>query len=276
MPTKKIYKEFHFEMDNPEIFRDIFMAELSEIGFEGFTEEPNGFIAYTDQELSPDFLKEKYPVNFSYKVKEILPQNWNKKWEEQITPLAIDDKVYIRTSFHPKKDYPFKITIDPKMSFGTGHHETTWLMIKQMLEIDFTGKRVLDMGAGTGVLSILAEQMGAKEIVAIDIDEWAFENMKENFEINKTNNITAFFGGSELLENMEDFDIILANINLNILQENIPAYIPKLKNGGKLVLSGFLEEDIIKLKKQVLDFGITFERLMEKGRWISLSFKKND
>ncbi len=275
MSTKKIYKEFTFELENPEIFRDIFIAELTSLGFEGFTETPKGLIAYTHNPVDIDYLKEKYPIKFSYTIKEILPQNWNKKWEEQISPLNIEDKVYIRTSFHPIKNYPYTITIDPKMSFGTGHHETTYLMIKQMLKKDFKDKRVLDMGAGTGVLSILAEQMGAKEVIAVDIDEWSYENMQENFNINHTKNIIPFLSGAEVLEKEKNFDMILANINLNILQENIPAYIHSLKKGGDLILSGFLEKDIKTLTEQSRIFGMHFEGVMKKGAWISLSFKKN-
>jgi ribosomal protein L11 methyltransferase len=275
MSTKKVYKEFHFTLEKPALFRDIFIAELAAKGFEGFTETPQGFMAYTDKEISPDFLKSKYPVSFSYEIKEILPQNWNKKWEEKITPLQIEDKVYIHTSFHEVKDFPYIIHIDPKMSFGTGHHETTWLMIKHMLEMNFEGKRVLDMGAGTGVLSILAEKMGAKEVVAIDIDEWAFENMQENFIVNKTQKTKALLGGAELLSGMLPFDIILANINLNILQEGIPSYIKALKKNGFLVLSGFLENDVEILNKQLLSFGMHFEEKKKKNQWHSLKFKKN-
>ncbi len=276
MSTKKKYKEYSFHLNQPEVFRDIFIAELSEKGFEGFTETEDGFIAYTSEEISPDFLKEKYPVSFEYEVKDILPRNWNKKWEEQIHPLVIDNKVYIRTSFHPEENFPFVITIDPKMSFGTGHHETTELMIRQMLEMDFQEKTVLDMGAGTGVLSILAEKLGAKEITAIDIDEWAYENMMENFDLNNTKHITPYLGGATLLKDPEKFDIILANINLNILMQDFESYAKSLKKGGQLLLSGFLNQDIPVLKEKAKKFGMLFERHLEKNQWNSLRFKKSE
>ena len=275
MSTKKIYKEFDFILENPQIFRDIFIAELSGEGFEGFVETPSGFKAYTEKNISPEFLKNKYPENFSYEVKEILPQNWNKKWEENISPLIIDDKVYIYTSFHEKKDFPYSVIIDPKMSFGTGHHETTRLMIENMLETDFKNKRVLDMGAGTGILSILAKQLGAKEITAVDIDEWAYENMLENFALNKIKNIKALLGGKEVLNAAGKFDIILANINLNILQDGMKAYAKALKPGGEMILSGFLEKDMENLINQAAGFGMHFEGVKEKNRWRSLKFKKN-
>ncbi len=275
MSTKATYKEYNFILEQPDIFRDIFIAELSQEGFEGFTETPGGFIAYTSKKNTPDFLRQKYPVKFEYKVNEIQPQNWNEKWEKQIRPLVIEDKIYIRTSFHPPKKYPYVIIIDPKMSFGTGHHETTELMIRQMLEMDFKGKKVLDMGAGTGVLSILATQLGAKEVIAIDIDEWAYENMIENFELNQTKSIDAYLGGAELLSKFERFDIILANINLNILMDDFDSYVKALQKDGQLLLSGFLEEDVDTLKRKADEFGMLFERHLSKNKWNSLRFKKS-
>ncbi len=274
MSTKENYNEYHFKLEKTEIFRDIFIAELSTLGFEGFVEDEKGFFAYTNKEIYFENHLDKYPVKYSFSMRIVQPENWNKTWEKQIKPLIIEENIYIKTSFHPNKNYKYTITIDPKMSFGTGHHETTFLMIKQMIEMNFKEKNVLDMGAGTGVLSILAEQFGAKNIEAVDIDEWAYENMIENFNKNNAKKCTAHLGGAEVIKDFNNFDIILANINLNILQQDLEDYINKLKIGGFLVLSGFLKNDIEILKKQGENFGMIFEILLHKNKWQSIKFKK--
>jgi len=266
------YKEFKFALEQPDEHREILIALLSQAGFEGFVETDDGFLAYTDQDLLPEQILVSLNIPYQYTTKTVVEQNWNKTWEQQIKPLIIDEQIYIKTSFHPEKSFPYVITIDPKMSFGTGHHETTYLMIRQMLNIDFSGKSVIDMGAGTGVLSILAEMLGATEIYAIDIDKWAYENMLENFEKNNTTKIKAFHGDAQTLKQLSTVDIFLANINRNILLNDLEAYAKRLKPNGQLVLSGFYTEDIPLLTAAAKQNGMVFESKMQKNNWTSLKF----
>lgn len=267
------YKEFNFKLEQPGM-RDIFIALLSEAGFKGFVETPEGFLAYASENIRPDEILAGVLIPYKFSVREVKNENWNKSWEQHIKPLIIDEQIYIRTSFHPQKEYPYVVTIDPKMSFGTGHHETTYLMIKQMMSMDFKNRSVIDMGAGTGVLSILSEYFGATEIYAIDIDEWAYENMLENFEKNNTKNIQTFFGGAEILEDLPTVDIFLANINRNILLEDMKAYTLHIKQGGHLIISGFYEEDVPLLDDAAKQNGMMFVNKIVKNNWTSLKFVK--
>jgi len=269
-----LYRAYHFKIEDPDTFRDIFIARLADIGFEGFVETEEGFIAYSSFEKNPDKYLAEYTVNYSYTINIIAEQNWNILWEQQIQPLVIDNRVYIKTSFHPEKDYPTSITIDPKMSFGTGHHETTFLMIKQLLKLNLKDKSVLDMGAGTGVLSILSAQLGAQPIYAVDNDKWAYENMLENFKKNNTNKIKAFLGDASILKKFHTFDIILANINRNILLKDIPKYTKNLKMNGKLIISGFYTEDANMLLEKSKKNGMIFDNQLIKNNWISITMKK--
>lgn len=267
------YKEFNFIIKQPNKNREILIALLSQAGFEGFVETDEGFLAYTNQNLIPEQVLESIDIPFDYTIKTIVAQNWNKTWEQQIKPLIIDEQIYIKTSFHSEKNYPYIITIDPKMSFGTGHHETTYLMIRQMLNMDFKNKSVIDMGAGTGVLSILAEMLGATEIYAIDNDKWAYENMLENFEKNNTTKIKAFHGDAQTLKQMPSVDIFLANINRNILLNDMSAYVRQIKPDGQLVLSGFYTEDVPLLIAAAEQNGMMFENKIQKNNWTSLKLK---
>jgi ribosomal protein L11 methyltransferase len=269
-----MYKEFSFILSQPEIYRDIFIARLSELGFEGFVETEKGFLAYTDKNIDFEAILSDYQIDYQYDIKEIQEQNWNESWEKQIKPLVIDKQIYIKTSFHPDKNYPLVVTIDPKMSFGTGHHETTYLMIRQMLQLNWQDKTVLDMGAGTGVLAIIASKYGADTVYAVDNDKWAYENMIENFEKNAVSQIRSYYGDASSLANFPVFDVILANINRNILLNDMEKYINHIKKNGRLIISGFYRQDAKMLINTAENYGMIFEKELVKNNWMSLSFKK--
>jgi ribosomal protein L11 methyltransferase len=212
----------------------------------------------------------QFEVEFT--EKRIPDQNWNAEWEKNFEPVLIADKCYIRAPFHPLcPGYPYEIIIEPKMSFGTAHHETTAMMIEMMMQMDFNGKKVLDMGCGTGILAILAGMLGASEVDAVDNDEWAFNNAVENMERNgatkvnvKLGNITAAGSG---------YDIILANINRNVLLVHIPEYSKRMKK-GELLMSGFYEDDLEAIQKSATSNGFKFDRTINNNQWVATRFIK--
>ena len=197
--------------------------------------------------------------------------NWNTEWEKNFEPIMVNDTVSVRAPFHEKTDLPYEIVIEPKMSFGTGHHETTHLMIQQLLSADLKDKTVLDMGSGTGILAIMAELRGAKSVDAIDIDDWCYENAMENAERNNCKKIRVFKGDAALLAD-KNYDVIIANINRNVLINDLPVYYKCLNKGGILLLSGFYREDIPFIKKAATGLGLKESDLLEKNNWISLKF----
>jgi ribosomal protein L11 methyltransferase len=241
----------------------------------------NGFEAYAEQDnFNKEVLHEilqKYsaitPITFYQdKIEKI---NWNEEWEKNYEPVMVDDSVIIRASFHqPTKSYPYDIIITPKMSFGTGHHQTTHLMVKTQLEMDHKNKIVMDAGCGTAVLAIMASKLGAKKVEAFDIDEWSVINGQENAEINQCANINIRQGKISDLTFEDDFDIILANINKNILLQEMHQYAAYLKPGGLLLLSGFYEKDIPDLLKAALPFKLQQVTSHERESWVSLLLKK--
>ena len=260
--------------------REILIAELNEIGYESYDETDEGLQAYILEKLFDLNKVHKLQVNdipnvsIKYSHQIIKTQNWNEVWEKNFEPIRIEDKCLIRAPFHedtPKTE--FEIVIEPKMSFGTGHHETTYLMLKTMLELDFKEKIVLDMGCGTGVLAILASMKGAKAITAIDIDEWAYNNTLENIEKNNCNNITVLQGDAGLLTNQQ-FDIIIANINRNILLEDIKHYSKVLKQEGTLLLSGLYIQDLPLIKDEASAQQLEYINYIEKHNWIAANFFK--
>lgn len=265
---------------NKQEISDILIAELNEIGYESYDETDDGINAYILEKIF-DLKKVKQlqvnnipEVNIKYSHKIIKTQNWNEVWEKNFEPIIVEDQCLIRAPFH--KDSPktqYEIIIEPKMSFGTGHHETTYLMLKTMLELDFKKKNVLDMGCGTGVLAILASLKGAEEITAIDIDEWAYNNTLENIEKNNCSNIRVFQGDAQLL-NDQQFDIIIANINRNILMNDIKNYAKVLVDGGALLLSGLYEKDLPMIKEEASANGINFISHFEKHSWVAAKFYK--
>jgi ribosomal protein L11 methyltransferase len=261
-------------------FRDILIAQLGDLGFESFVESETGFDAYVAKHLWSDnwnlnSVEGFDQVKVEYSKILIEDKNWNEEWEKNFDPILIGKECYIRATFHkPEPNFPFEIVIEPKMSFGTGHHQTTTMMVQLGLELGFEGKQVLDMGAGTAVLAILAGMKGAEPITAIDIDEWAFENAKENVAMNGYENIKVEMGGAELL-GPENYDVIFANINRNILLADIPAYVKVLKADGRLLLSGFYKEDIPLIEEKCKACGLIFEKSKNIDNWAALQFKTN-
>lgn len=263
-------------------FSEILQAEISEAGFDTFMEIENGFEAYAEQEnFDKNILHEiqqRYsaltPLTF-YQDK-IEKKNWNEEWEKNYEPVIVDDSVIIRAGFHqPAKNYPHDIIITPKMSFGTGHHQTTHLMVKTQLEMDHANKVVMDAGCGTAVLAIMASKLGAKKIEAFDIDEWSVINGKENAEVNNCGNINIRQGKISDLTFEDNFDIILANINKNILLQEMHQYAAYLKPGGLLLLSGFYDQDIPDLLKAANQYSLTQVKSHEREKWVSLLLKKS-
>ncbi|WP_144280878.1 50S ribosomal protein L11 methyltransferase [Chryseobacterium echinoideorum] len=272
------YLEFSFKVFPLQPWNEILMAELIEIGFDSFTEENDGILGYIQKDLFDDnqlkslplFQNQEVKIEFSFT--EMPNINWNEEWEKNFEPINIDDKVLIRAEFHKSVPEMHEIVIQPKMSFGTGHHPTTYLMIQQMMDMDFTDKKVLDMGCGTSVLAIYAKQIGAGETKAIDIDEWSVENSKENAERNNVN-LDIELGTADNLGN-EKFDIILANINRNILISDIPTYVSVLNNGGQLLLSGLCFFDVDDILEVCMSSNLTMKKKLQREEWVSILLEK--
>lgn len=272
------YLEFNFKINPVQPWSEILMAELIEIGFDSFTEEHDGILAYIPEELYQEenlknvSLMSNPEVEIAFSFSQMPNINWNEEWEKNFSPINVENKVLIRAEFHEEQSDLHQIIIQPKMSFGTGHHPTTHLMIQQMLDIDFTGKKVLDMGCGTSVLAIFAKQKGASEVVAIDIDEWSVENSKENAQRNQVE-LRISQGTAENLGN-ETFDIILANINRNILISDIPTYVSVLNQGGTLLLSGLCFFDVADILQVCEEQGLTLKNKQQREEWCSLLLEK--
>ncbi|RAU81470.1 50S ribosomal protein L11 methyltransferase [Pontibacter arcticus] len=263
-----------------EDFADILTAELGELGFDAFIDTEDGFNAYITEDIfSEERLKailNRYAemVPLQYSIQKIAKQNWNEEWERNFEPLFIGGKVSVRASFHEKPaEAKYDIVINPKMSFGTGHHETTTLMIENQLTIDHQNKRVLDMGCGTGILAIMAGELGASEIVAVEIEDWTVENARENAVYNDYPAIDVRLGGAETIAGDEPYDIILANINRNVLLDDMAAYKAVLKQEGWLLLSGFYTEDLPAIQESAAGLGLTYTSHRVKNNWVSVIFK---
>jgi ribosomal protein L11 methyltransferase len=259
-------------------FSEILMAELSELGFDSFVETDEGLEAYIKEELFNDLdikrmletYAERTPI--SYAFKKIEKQNWNEEWEKNFQPISIGNDIYVRADFHEAKpDFKYEIIITPKMSFGTGHHETTSMVMEHQLTIPHQDKKVLDVGTGTGILAVLASKLGATQISAFDIDEWSVENTIENVALNNANHIEVRLGTIEN-EPMEKYDIVLANINRNILLQQIPAYVTFMKAGASLVISGFYEADIADIQAIAESAGLKKVAQLSKNQWASVVF----
>ena len=273
------YIGYHFTIVPLQPASDILMAELGEIGFESFVETETGFSAFIPKtDWNPDALHKLQVLNsgeFSivYEKEEIAPVNWNSEWEKNFEPIEIENTVSIRAPFHDAGTVKYNLIIEPKMSFGTGHHETTHLMVQHLLKLDLQNKKVLDMGCGTAVLAILAEKLGAQPIDAIDIDSWSYENAVENVERNTCNHISVYEGDANLLTD-QHYDVIIANINRNILLADLPAYTQVLKSNGILLLSGFYTEDIPTILDLAEKLNLNCEMTLERHNWVGLRLKK--
>ncbi|HTD99627.1 MAG TPA: 50S ribosomal protein L11 methyltransferase [Mucilaginibacter sp.] len=261
--------------------QDLLINELAEIGFDTFEELDLGFKAYIPAEnfdkgkLDEQLLPYHEMFAFSYEVTLIPQKNWNEVWESNFEPIQISDKIWVRATFHqPRPEFSYEIVIDPKMAFGTGHHETTSMMLDMMLSVDFEGKKVLDMGCGTGILAILAGRLKAGDITAIDYDPICYESTIENAELNGINNIKAICGSKEAIPD-EQYDIILANINRNILLDQIARYSEVLKPGGELYLSGFYETpDLDIIKEEANKQGLKYVSHKKTKEWVAARFIK--
>ncbi len=266
---------------NGEVMTDILSSGLAEIGFETFVASADGVEAYIPASLfSPekiDALVADFPLEgtITYQWNELEDKNWNEEWEKNyFQPIVIDDICCIHSSFHqPEGTFSYQILIDPKMAFGTGHHQTTGLILKEILAMDMSHQAVLDMGCGTAVLSILASMKGADPVTAIDIDEWASNNALENIRLNNIGNIRVLKGGAEQLGD-ESYDIIFANINRNILLHDMPSYTGVLNRGGQLIMSGFYQEDIPAIREKAEEVGLTYCHCSEMDQWVAVSFTK--
>ena len=268
-----------------ENIADAIISELGDIGYESFSYTDTGFNAYIQIDqfdiLNIENLEtvEFFSNNFDIQttIKEIEQQNWNKLWEDNFTPIIVDNKIQVRAKFHPADpDIKYDIIIEPKMSFGTGHHSTTALMLGMILDKKnkIEHKKVLDMGCGTAILSIMASKVGAAHVLGIDIDEWAYHNAFENINNNNLNNIDIKIGDATLLKNEDNFDIILANINRNILLEDMHNYIDRLNSNGYLIMSGFYLQDLAMIQAKAEELGLKFEHYKEENQWTSASFYK--
>lgn len=275
--SNSIYIEYNFKVVPVQPASDILIAELGEIQFESFVETEEGVLAYIKKEdWNPEILKDLsilknalFQIDYDYT--EIEQENWNATWEQNFNPIQVGEKCVVRAPFHKKPDVEFDIVIEPKMSFGTGHHETTHMMLQHILNHDLIGKSVLDMGSGTGVLAILAAKKGAAKIDAIDIDNWCYLNAMENVERNNCEHIRVYEGTADLLVDQR-YDIIIANINRNILLADIPIYAKCLVQGGILFLSGFYREDIPLISEKCGEVGLKFENNLEKNNWVAVKY----
>ena len=274
------YYACSFSNPENETLKDMFMELLGAIGFDSFMDTDEGFEAYCqepslDEKELNEILQMEQFADVKFLKKELIPdQDWNATWEASYEPVIINEFCRIRAPFHQVEgSYEYDLIIEPKMSFGTAHHETTSQIIELMLQSDFKGLNVLDMGSGTGVLAILAKKLGSAMTVAIDNDEWAYRNALDNIRLNDENDIIVELGDANSLNNRQ-FDIILANINRNILIRDMNEYVKSLVDGGSIFFSGFYEEDLKLIAKEAERLGLKYVNHMTKNNWTAAVFIK--
>jgi len=274
-----IYIAYDFNVSPKDPATEMLIAQLGHIGFESFVENENGVVAYIQKkEWNSNKVEDLYLLNsnefdITFKHSEIEQTNWNKEWEKNFNPIQVNGQVSIRAPFHENPSLNFDIVIEPKMSFGTGHHETTHMMVQHLLALDLKNKKVLDMGCGTGILAIFAEMKGAQPTDAIDIDSWCFENSLENVQRNGCKHITVLEGDSSLLKGRE-YDVVIANINRNILLSDMKTYTDCLSENGVLLLSGFYKDDISVIETEVIKYGLVLDKMIQKNNWVALKYMK--
>jgi ribosomal protein L11 methyltransferase len=275
------YLELKFFPVNSEEQQSLLIAGLLVAGFESFTEEEDAVLAYisTDkynENLLDGIIFHRDHPDVKVEVKPLEDINWNKAWESNYEPVTIAGKCHVRAPFHPRlKNIRFEIIIEPKMAFGTAHHETTRLMAEWLMDLRVKGKDVLDMGCGTGVLAILANKMGAAAVKGIDNDEWAWRNARENFTINGLQEENVSLGDATVIQ-IDSFDLVLANINRNVLLQDMKAYYDGLRNGGKLLLSGFYQKDIPVIRETAEKLGMEFLGSRNLNDWAVVLLQKRN
>ncbi|MEM9686117.1 MAG: 50S ribosomal protein L11 methyltransferase [Bacteroidota bacterium] len=274
-----MWLEYHFKIVPLQPANEILIAELDLAGFESFVETSDGIKAYIQKDnwrkdiLDTVQVLKNTDFNITCTCKEIPQRNWNTEWEKNFNPVTVDGICTVRAPFHSKPNTRFDILISPKMSFGTGHHETTEMMLRFLLKSNIKDKHVLDMGCGTGVLSILAAQKGAIHVDAIDVDPWCYQNTRENTAQNHCKNIAVYEGDVSLIKGKK-YDIILANINKNVLLADIPVYAACLNNNGILLLSGFYREDMAVIQNKCLKLSLKYIENIEKNEWVAVKLCK--
>ncbi|MDX1446744.1 50S ribosomal protein L11 methyltransferase [Lishizhenia sp.] len=277
------YLELDIKLSPVSPWDDIIVSQLAELGFESFTNDKTGVKAYGPtadvnmDEVMAQTLLGNVPegLDLSFTQNTIAEQNWNATWEADFEPVFVEDKLSILAPFHDASVAKgMVVEIQPQMSFGTGHHQTTWLMSKALFDENLEGKRVLDVGSGTGVLAIVAKKLGAGFTMGTDIEEGAVENAIENQGRNDIDDITFLLGDIDVVKE-DNFDLLLANINKNVLKAHMPTYASLLKSGGKLKLSGFFESDVDELVTIAAQNGFTKEGVLLKEGWAVIQLIKN-
>lgn len=281
------YTEVNFTIEpHVEAIAEALMSALEGIGYDGFAYSDTGFLAYIPtKQFDPEaiaklelleFFSDRYRITYNWKG--LKDQDWNKTWEKSFTPIIVDCRIVVRAGFHDRiPGMKYDIVIDPKMSFGTGHHATTVLMLRAILQhaSSFKDQRVLDMGCGTGILGIMASKAGAREVVGIDIDQWAYNNAMQNIRTNHRKCMRIKIGDASRLQQEVPFDIILANINRNILLNDMPRYVECLNPEGLLILSGFYEQDLPMIREKAESLGLRYHKYYEEKQWVAVMFYKN-